>query len=84
MPPGVAPASGSSLVSPALANLLRLGRGRRTHLVCVLALGLLFGSWQGWWQIPQIYVEALGFIALGFLRSSVSSAVASANQSAPT
>lgn len=46
--------------------------GKKTHGTCVLLLVLLFGSWQGWWQLPPEIDKALLALALIFLRTGVS------------
>lgn len=53
-------------------NIIEYLSGKKTYLTGGLALALLFGHWQGWWNIPQQVYEALMAMALIFLRAGVS------------
>lgn len=53
------------------STILSSVRGRKTYITAAIALGMLFGSWQGWWKIPQEVYSAMMFIVLVFLRNGV-------------
>ena len=46
--------------------------GRKTYLTCLIVGGLLFGSWQGWWQLPAEVYAGLAALATAFLRAGLS------------
>ena len=46
--------------------------GRKTYLTCLVGGGLLFGSWQGWWQLPTEVYAGLAALATAFLRAALS------------
>ncbi len=51
-------------------------RGRKTYLTCWVLGLLLFGSWQGWWQLPSQVTQGLTLLALAFIRSGIKSDLA--------
>ncbi len=48
-------------------------QGKKTYATCVVALVLLFGSWQGWWKVPSEVGQGLTVLALAFLRAGQTS-----------
>ena len=52
-------------------NAIGFLSGKKTYLTGLLALLLVFGSWQGWWTVPNQAYEALMALALIFLRAGV-------------
>lgn len=52
-------------------NVIQFLSGKKTYLTGLLALMLVFGSWQKWWNIPDQAYEALMALALIFLRAGV-------------
>ena len=51
--------------------LLEFLDGRKTYLICLAAIVLLFGSWQKWWVIPPEIYGGLMAAAVAFLRAGV-------------
>lgn len=45
--------------------------GRKTYLTCLSIGALLFGSWQGWWQLPAEVYAGLLALATAFLRAGL-------------
>lgn len=66
------------VMSPELLNFLS---GKKTYLACIAIFALLFGTWQGWWKIPDEVYTALIAAGLMFLRLGVSKI--QSNQPAP-
>ena len=54
-----------------MQTLIQFLSGKKTHLAAALILALLFGNWQGWWQVPTEVYEALMAAGLIFLRLGV-------------
>ena len=52
-------------------SLLSFLDGKKTYLISLAALALLFGTWQGWWKMPTEFYEGLAALGLMFLRSGV-------------
>ena len=51
--------------------MLQFLSGKKTYLTAVTIGVLLFGSWQGWWQIPEQIYALLFAACLAFLRAGV-------------
>ncbi|HYG23368.1 MAG TPA: hypothetical protein VEH04_11345 [Verrucomicrobiae bacterium] len=54
-----------------MQNLITLLNGKKTYGTVAAVFGLLFGSWQGWWKVPDEIYAALFALALGFIRAGV-------------
>ncbi len=54
-----------------LKELIQSLQGKKTYTVGAVVCLLVFGSWQGWWKVPDGAYRVLEALGLIFLRHGV-------------